>query len=71
VGALLSFGAWWLVRMSEKRALLFLLGVFAVAMVVTLWISQVQMDTPTNLDGGPKVIFPERAKAPARRKKKR
>jgi UDP-GlcNAc:undecaprenyl-phosphate GlcNAc-1-phosphate transferase len=70
VGALLSFSAWWLVRMSEKRALLFLLALFFVGMVVTLLISQVRMEQQTTTHGDPKVLFPRPHKTSVRRKKK-
>lgn len=72
-GALLSFSAWWLVRMNEKRALLFLLGIAFIGMVVTLLVSQVRMEQATTTHGDPRVLFPKPSKpskTPARRKKK-
>lgn len=60
VGALLSLSAWMLVRMSEKRAALFLLALAALGMVATLWVSQIQMDPPLTTHGDPKVLFPKK-----------
>jgi UDP-GlcNAc:undecaprenyl-phosphate GlcNAc-1-phosphate transferase len=70
VGALLSLSAWWLVRMSEKRAALFLLAISIVGMVVTLFVSQIQMDQPMTTHGDPKQIFRKPTVRAPRRKKK-
>jgi UDP-GlcNAc:undecaprenyl-phosphate GlcNAc-1-phosphate transferase len=68
VGVLLSLSAWWLVRMSDKRAAIFLIAVFAIGLVVTLFISQIQMDAPQKVNGDPKVLFPKQPVKPVLRK---
>jgi len=71
VGALLSFSAWGLVRLSDKRALVFLVALFAVGLVVTLVLAQIRMETPLTAHGEPKILFPKGKTRSTRRPSRR
>jgi UDP-GlcNAc:undecaprenyl-phosphate/decaprenyl-phosphate GlcNAc-1-phosphate transferase len=54
---LLSAFAWFLVRASDKRAILAILALFAVTLAFTLFVAQIAMESPRTASGDPRRIF--------------
>jgi UDP-GlcNAc:undecaprenyl-phosphate GlcNAc-1-phosphate transferase len=68
VGVSLTVFAWYLVRAGDKKALLSVLGLFALVMVATVLVAQVPMEPTLTAAGQPRRIFPkiEPRRAPGR-----
>jgi UDP-GlcNAc:undecaprenyl-phosphate GlcNAc-1-phosphate transferase len=73
ISFLLIAGAGWLVRLSEKRALVFVLFAFLAVMLFTIFVSSIRVDEGVQrIKESPfRVVLGGRTKNPASRKKKK